>query len=110
MAFREVSVNEIREIQRVWLGVAGLPAPGYRTIASHCGVDRKTVRRYVEAAQAAGVRRDDNASAVDEGLIGVVDEAVRPARRDGHGAASEQLLGFEEQITAWVAARVSSGR
>jgi hypothetical protein len=33
MAFREVSVNEIREVLRVWLGgVAGLPAPGYRTI------------------------------------------------------------------------------
>jgi hypothetical protein len=44
MAFREVSVNEIREVLRVWLGVAGLPAPGYRTIAAHCGVDRKTVR------------------------------------------------------------------
>ncbi len=51
MAFREVSVNEIREVLRVWLGVAGLPAPGYRTIAAHCGLDRKTVRRYVEAAQ-----------------------------------------------------------
>ena len=82
MAFREVSVNEIREVLRVWLGVAGLPAPGYRTIASHCGVDRKTVRRYVEAAQAAGLR-DDDASAVDDGLIGVVAEAVRPARPDG---------------------------
>ena len=103
MAFREVSVNEIREVLRVWLGVAGLPAPGYRTIAAHCGVDRKTVRRYVEAAQAAGLRRDDDASAVDDGLIGVVAEAVRPARPDGHGAAWEQLLGFEEQITAWVA-------
>jgi len=44
MAFREVSVNEIREVLRVWLGVAGLPAPGYRTIAAHCGVDRKTIR------------------------------------------------------------------
>ena len=42
-------------------------------------------------------------SAVDDGLIGVVAEAVRPARPDGHGAAWEQLLGFEEQITAWVA-------
>ena len=61
MAFREVSVNEIREVLRVWLGVAGLPAPGYRTIAAHCGVDRKTVRRYVEAAHAAGLRRGDDA-------------------------------------------------
>ena len=51
MAFREVSVNEIREVLRVWLGVAGLPAPGYRRIAAHCGVDRKTVRRYVVASR-----------------------------------------------------------
>ena len=103
MAFREVSVNEIREVLRVWLGVAGLPAPGYRTIAAHCGVDRKTVRRYVEAAQAAGLRRGDSVAAVDDGLIGAVADAVRPVRPDGHGAAWEQLLGFEDQISAWVA-------
>ena len=95
MVFREVSVNEIREVLRVWLGVAGLPPePGYRTIAAHCGVDRKTVRRYVEAAQAAGLRRDGDVSALDDGLIGVVADAVRPARPDGHGAAWEQLLGL----------------
>jgi len=103
MAFREVSVNEIREVLRVWLGVAGLPAPGYRRIAAHCGLDRKTVRRYVEAAQAAGLCRDDDVSAVDDELIGAVAEAVRPVRPHGHGAAWEQLMAFEEQITAWVA-------
>lgn len=92
-----------REVLRVWLGVAGQPAPGYRTIAAHCGLDRKTVRRYVEAAQAAGLRRDGDLSAVDDALIGMVAEAVRPVRPDGHGATWEQLLGFEEQITAWVA-------
>jgi hypothetical protein len=103
MAFREVSVNEIREVLQLWLGVAGLPAPGYRTIVAHCGLDRKTVRRYVEAAQGAGLRRDDDVGAIDDGLIGAVAEAVRPVRPDGHGAAWEQLLGFEEKISAWVA-------
>jgi len=103
MAFREVNVNEIREVLRLWLGVAGLPAPGLRTIAAHCGLDRKTVRRYVQAAHAAGLRRDDDASVIDDGLIGAVAEAVRPVRPHGHGAAWEQLLAFEGQIRAWVA-------
>ena len=103
MAFREVSVNEIREVLRLWLGVAGLPAPGLRTIAAHCGVDRKTVRRYVAAAEAAGLCRDDSVEALDDELIGAVAEAVRPVRPRGHGAAWEQLAGFEKQITAWVA-------
>ena len=59
--------------------------------------------RYVEAAQAAGLRRDDDVSALDDGLIGTVAEAVRPARPHGHGAAWDQLLGFEDQIRTWVA-------
>jgi transposase len=103
MAFREVSVNEIREVLRLWLGVVGLPAPGLRTIAAHCGVDRKTVRRYVEAAQAAGLSRDDSVDALDDSLIGAVAETVRPVRPNGHGAAWEQLVAFESQIRAWVA-------
>ena len=49
---------EVREVLRVWLGAGGAgPAPGLRRIAARSGVDRKTVRRYVEAAQAAGLRR-----------------------------------------------------
>ncbi|KZS67020.1 hypothetical protein A4G26_27365, partial [Mycobacterium kansasii] len=78
MGYREVSVNEIREVLRLWLGVGGVPAPGLRTIAAHCGVDRKTVRRYVEAAQAAGLSRSDSVDALDDSLIGAVAEAVRP--------------------------------
>src|SRR5213594_2537498 len=53
MAFREVNVIEIREVLRGWLAGAGL-----RTVAAQAGVDRKTARRYVLAAQQAGVRRE----------------------------------------------------
>ncbi len=49
MAFREVSVIGVREILRLWL-----MEHGTRAIARHAQVDRKTVRRYIEAAQAAG--------------------------------------------------------
>ncbi|MGV9867443.1 hypothetical protein [Rhodococcus koreensis] len=103
MAFREVNVNEVKEVLRVWLGVPGSRPPGLRTIAAHCGVDPKTARRYIEAAQAAGLQRSDGVDALDDGLIGTVIEAVRPARPSGHGPAWDRLLGFEDQITAWVA-------
>jgi transposase len=104
MGYREVAVEEIKEVLRLWLGlVVGLPRPGLRTIAGHAGVDRKTVRRYVSAAEAAGLSRGCGAEALTDELIGVVVEAVRPARPNGHGQSWERLLEFEEQITAWVA-------
>ena len=53
MGFREVSVVEVREVLRGWLEGAGL-----RTVAERAGVDRKTARRYVAAAQEAGLQRD----------------------------------------------------
>ena len=45
MAFREVRVFEVREILRLWLR-----GEGVRASERLSGVDRKTVRRYVEAA------------------------------------------------------------
>ena len=94
---------EVREVLRVWLGAGGAGrAPGLRTIAARSGVDRKTVRRYVEAAQAAGLRRSDPPERVDDALVGAVVAAVRPARPAGHGSAWEALVPFEEQIRAWV--------
>ena len=50
-------------------GGRGPTGPGYRTIAAHCGLDRKTVRRYVEAAQAAGLRRDCGSPEIVEGFL-----------------------------------------
>jgi transposase len=97
MGFREVSVVEVREVLRAWLEGHGL-----RTVAERAGVDRKTARRYVEAARAAGLSRDAGVEAVTDELVGVVVEAVRPARPNGHGAAWETLLAHEEQVRAWV--------
>lgn len=44
---------EVREVLRGWLEGAGL-----RKIAERSGVDRKTARRYVAAAEAAGLCRE----------------------------------------------------
>ena len=49
MAFREVPVFEVREVLRLWLLGHGL-----RAIERLVQVDRKTVRRYVEAGRGVG--------------------------------------------------------
>jgi transposase len=98
VGFREVSVVEVREVLRGWLQGQGL-----RKVGERAGVDRKTARRYVAAAQAAGLTRQAGVGAVTDALVGVVVEAVRPARPNGHGASWEVLLGREEQIRVWVA-------
>jgi transposase len=65
-------------------------------------VDRKTARRYVEAAVAAGLVRDGGGRQLTDELIGVVIAAVRPERPQGHGQAWEALLAVEEEIRCWV--------
>jgi transposase len=105
MGFREVSVVEVREVLRAWLRGLGL-----RQVASRAGVDRKTARRYVEAAQAAGLTRDGDLDAITDELVGLVVEAVRPARPNGHGASWAALLAHEELIGAWVRGVEVDGR
>jgi hypothetical protein len=87
MAFREVRVHEVREVLRHWLGnQLGLPL-----IAERAGVDRKTVRWYVDAAVVAGVVRDGAEQQLTNELIGAVIAAVRPERagaRRGMGGAA----------------------
>jgi transposase len=98
MAFREVSVTQIREVLRRWIrGDDGL-----RSIALGAGVDRKTVRRYVDAAVALGLDRSGGEDQLTDELIGGICEAVRPARPNGHGAAWELLSSHEDAIKAWV--------
>lgn len=97
MAYREVRVYEVREVLRLWLR-----GEGYRSLERLVGLDRKTVRRYVEAARAAGLEQDAGEQALSEELIGAVIEAVRPHRGDGHGAAWARLVAEHEQINRWL--------
>ena len=98
MAFREVGVHEVREVLRHWLG----EEIGLRLIAERAGVDRKTARRYVEAAVAAGLVREGGEAQLTDELIGVVVQAVRPERPQGHGVAWVALLAHEGQIRDWI--------
>jgi len=98
MAFREVSVVQIREALRRWL-----KGDGERPIAAGVGVDRKTARRYIVAAVELGVDRDGGEDQLTDELIGQVVERVRPHRPDGHGPAWRSLLAEELCIKDWVA-------
>lgn len=89
---------EIKEVLRLWLR-----GEGYRGIDRLSGVDRKTVRRYVEAAVEAGLSRDGGEAQLTDSVIGLVCERVRPARSAGHGAGWESLLPHEAEIKAWLA-------
>jgi Mu transposase, C-terminal domain len=80
VAFREVGVHEIREVLRLWLR-----GEGFRSVARLARVDRKTVRRYVAAAQACGLDQAGGEGQLGDELLGAVAERVRPHRADGHG-------------------------
>lgn len=97
MAFREVRVFEIREVLRLWLR-----GEGQRSTAALAGVDRKTVRRYVTAAEELGLRRDGGEGQLGDEFIGSVVEAVRPHRLDGHGEGWRLLAGCHDEIEAWL--------
>ena len=97
MAYREVSVFEIREVLRLWMR-----GEGFRAVTRLSGVDRKTVRRYVEAAAAAGLVRDGGEEQLTDLLVGEVCLRVRPARPAGHGAAWEALGPEMKTVKAWI--------
>ena len=88
MAFREVAMFEVREVLRLWLG-----GEGVRAVARLSRVDRKTVRRYVDAAIEAGVTVDGGVGQLtDVGLPGA--SSVKPTlvalRSSGWGEVVEE--------------------
>lgn len=102
MAFREVPVFEVREVLRLWLGGEGI-----RAIARLSRVDRKTVRRYVDAAIEVGVLADGGLVQLTDEVLGGVVEIVRPHRTDGHGAAWAALAAKRDLVEGWVTAGVA---
>ena len=95
--FREVRVFEVREVLRLWLR-----GEGFRSVERLAGVDRKTVRRYVAAAEALGLVRDVGEGHLTDAFVGSVVEAVRPHRVDGRGEAWRQLVANHQLIEDWL--------
>ena len=84
--FREVSVVEAREVLRLRLRKY---AP--REIARMLDMDRKTVRRYVDAAVDAGLDCDGPKGQLTEELAGAVIGETRTGRPAGHGEVWQRL-------------------
>jgi transposase len=93
MVFREVGVHEIREVLRLWVRGEGL-----RSVERLSGLDRKTVRRYVAAAQSCGAVREGGEGQLGDDLLSRVAEAVRPHRTDGHGQAWAVLEAHHQEL------------
>lgn len=66
------------------------------------GVDRKTVRRYTEAAMAAGLVVGAEEAQLADDLIGLVCATVRPDRPRGYGGSWERIEPHAEVIRGWV--------
>lgn len=97
MAFREVRVFEIREVLRLWLR-----GKGQRPISELAGMDRKTVRRYIDAAVELGLDRAGGEDQLTDLLLAQVVEKVRPHRTDGRGEARRLLDAHRDQLVGWL--------
>ena len=97
MAYREVHCVEIREVIRRWQ--AGL---SQRRIAGGTGLSRVTVRRYIKAAEEAGLR--PGGPEPGEEQLARLATLSRTGPRQAE-APSEQLLApWAERIEGWLTA------
>lgn len=80
MAYREVTMVEIKEILRQWL--SGVPK---KRIARRLGADPKTVRRYVRAGERAGLELKLGPAALTDEVLSKILSALRGDRDREHG-------------------------
>ena len=73
MAYREVGMLEVKEVLRLWLG-----GVAKKRIARQLGLDPKTVRRYVEVAEASGLDPGLGPPGLTEEHLSTVILALRP--------------------------------
>jgi transposase len=98
MAYREVTMIEIKEVLRLWL--AGVPK---KRIAATLCVDPKTVRRYIAQGEACGLRFDDGIAALTDERVSQVVALLHtpPAREHGDSwSACEQQRESIEKLLA----------
>lgn len=80
MAYREVTMFEVKEILRLWS-----QGRGKKPIARHLGLDPKTVRGYLKAAEAEGLRRESGIDALSDDLLSRIVVRVKGPTGRPHG-------------------------
>lgn len=96
MAYREVTMIEVKEVLRQWLS-----GHSRKAMAKWVGLDRNTIRRYLQAAEQCGLRVADGVGALtDEKLSEILAVlGAGPGRPHGEGWAicekhREKIAGF----------------
>jgi transposase len=98
MAYREVHVIEVKEVVRLWCA-----GEAQRAIARLTGLDRKTVRRYLKAAQQAGCQVGQP---VGDAEIGEVLGRVRAQGPGIRGSSWEVCAKHRELLAGWLEQQV----
>ncbi len=97
MANREVRAVDYREVVRRWLA-----GDGMRALARGTGLDRKTVRRIVHAAERLGLKRGNSLPA-DATVSALVRELRGIPAAASLGETEQSLLPYRDRIRRWLA-------
>jgi len=97
MSFRELSMIDVKEMLRRWQ--AGQSA---RQIARGSGMDRKTVARYIEAAQSGGLARE--AGEISDELVAEIAKRIQARPAVTPSDAWKTLEAQRPRIEAWLGA------
>src|SRR2546422_2023793 len=95
MAYREVTMLEVKEVLRLWLD--GVPKA---RIAAQLRIDRKTVRRYVAAAVARGLVPGAGQAPLDDDALAAVLVSLRapPERARGEARSEEHTSELQSRL------------
>src|SRR5256885_142472 len=109
MAYREVTMLEVKEVLRLWLD--GVPKA---RIAAQLRIDRKTVRRYVAAAVARGLVPGAGQAPLDDDALAAVLVSLRApperARGEAWARCEEQRATVERLLAQGVRLSKEIGR
>lgn len=96
MAYRELTMTIVREVLRRWQHGQKL-----RSIAKSCGVDRKTVGRYVEAAQRHGLAVGGGGETLTDEVVGAVARRVQVGAPVRHGSGHAVCQQHVADLLKW---------